>query len=45
MLAAGANRIGTSAAAAMTPLLGRDAAPLGLLLEPYLAGGGAVTAR
>jgi deoxyribose-phosphate aldolase len=45
MLAAGANRIGTSAAAAMTPLLGRDAAPLGLLLEPYLAGGGAATPR
>jgi deoxyribose-phosphate aldolase len=38
MLAAGANRIGTSAAAGMTALLGRDAAPLGLLLEPYLAG-------
>lgn len=34
MLLAGANRIGTSAAAAMTTLLGRDAAPLGLLLEP-----------
>jgi len=40
MLAAGANRIGTSAAAAMTGLLGRDAAPLGLLLEPYLGGSG-----
>ena len=45
MLAAGANRIGTSAAAAMTALLGRDAAPLGLLLDPYLAGSGTVTAR
>jgi deoxyribose-phosphate aldolase len=45
MLAAGANRIGTSAAAGMTGLLGRDAAPLGLLLEPWLAGGGAATAR
>jgi deoxyribose-phosphate aldolase len=45
MLAAGANRIGTSAAAAMTALLGRDAAPLGLLVEPYLSKGDAVTAR
>jgi deoxyribose-phosphate aldolase len=45
MLAAGANRIGTSAAAAMTALLGRDAAPLGLLLEPYLSGGQAPTTR
>lgn len=45
MLVAGANRIGTSAVAAMTPLLGRDAAPLGLLLEPYLGGSGAATAR
>ncbi len=45
MLAAGANRIGSSAAAAMTALLGRDAAPLGLLLEPYLSRGDAVTAR
>ena len=45
MLAAGANRIGTSAAAGMTTLLGRDAAPLALLLEPYLAGRGAATAR
>jgi deoxyribose-phosphate aldolase len=45
MLVAGANRVGTSAAAAMTPLLGRDAAPLGLLLEPYLGGSGAATAR
>jgi deoxyribose-phosphate aldolase len=45
MLLAGANRIGTSAAAAMTALLGRDAAPLGLLLEPYLSKGDAVTAR
>jgi deoxyribose-phosphate aldolase len=44
MLAAGANRVGTSATAAMTTLLGRDAAPLGLLLEPYLASG-AATAR
>jgi deoxyribose-phosphate aldolase len=45
MLVAGANRIGTSAAAAMTPLLGRDAAPLGLLLEPYLTGSATATAR
>jgi len=45
MLAAGANRIGTSAAGGMTALLGRDAAPLGLLLEPYLAGSGAATPR
>jgi deoxyribose-phosphate aldolase len=45
MLAAGANRIGTSAAATMTSLLGRDAAPLGLLLEPYLSRGDAVTTR
>jgi deoxyribose-phosphate aldolase len=45
MLAAGANRIGSSAAAAMTALLGRDAAPLGLLLDPYLSRGDAVTAR
>jgi deoxyribose-phosphate aldolase len=45
MLVAGANRVGTSAAAAMTPLLGRDAAPLGLLLEPCLAGSGAPTPR
>ena len=45
MLLAGANRIGTSAAAAMTALLGRDAAPLGLLLEPYLAVGARTTAR
>jgi deoxyribose-phosphate aldolase len=45
MLAAGASRIGTSAAAGMTGLLGRDAAPLGLLLEPCLAGSGAPTPR
>jgi len=45
MLVAGANRIGTSAAPAMTAVLGRDAAPLGLLLEPYLGARALLTAQ
>jgi deoxyribose-phosphate aldolase len=45
LLLAGANRIGTSAASAMAGLLGRDAAPLGLLLESHLAREPRATAR